>query len=303
MPPSLGRCTVVKQMLYSCRGEGQGGGAGVSVGGLLLWHLLPCRCGREHGRTECAGHVAGALMRWPCTARGLLCQHAASSSEQSWQQCATTWPAPAHSPQQHSSAHLDDGGVQGVEVQQQHVLVVQALLGLQDQAAGVLRALGLLAAACRGEGKGRAVLWLVAGCCRLCVRALCAASCARARRDAGLASHPPPACPPPPRPPPLASYRTRQGAAAPAAPLPPPAAASCPWPPPACHGPEAQQAGVSQSGRQAAGMACITAPPVHMRSQGSRAHVCMSLDWLMRCQIPARPTTAGWQRPQLCRCR
>ena len=42
----------------------------------------------------------------------------------------------AHTPRTHSL--LDDRGVQGVEVQQQHKLVVQALLRLQHQAAGVL---------------------------------------------------------------------------------------------------------------------------------------------------------------------
>lgn len=41
---------------------------------------------------------------------------------------------------------LDDGGVQAVEVQQQHKLVVQPLLGLQDQAPSKLGGAPLLAA-------------------------------------------------------------------------------------------------------------------------------------------------------------
>lgn len=39
------------------------------------------------------------------------------------------------------SSHLDDGGVQGVEIQQDDNLVIQALLGLQHKTSCILRAL------------------------------------------------------------------------------------------------------------------------------------------------------------------
>lgn len=58
---------------------------------------------------------------------------------------------------------LDDGGVQAVEVQQQHVLVVQALLGLQNQPSCVLGGTPLLPTTCRGPDS----------CVRHCVICAC----------------------------------------------------------------------------------------------------------------------------------